>query len=152
MAMELDSKPKKQGGFARRRSRPGPNMNVTPLVDVVLVLLIIFMAIMPLLTKQFWLHLPNPVERPDPEPADDSDKPIVVTVTQGGDIKINRDVIDKERFQGTLTRVLAAKQQRTVFFDAEDDAPFGAAVEAMDLARAGGATTIAVVTNPLTQR
>lgn len=127
-------------------------INITPLVDVVLVLLIIFMAIMPLLTKQFWLHLPNPVERPDPEPADDSDKPIVVTVTQGGEIKINRDVIDKERFPGTLTRVLAAKQQRTVFFDAEDDAPFGAAVEAMDLARAGGATTIAVVTNPLTER
>jgi biopolymer transport protein ExbD/biopolymer transport protein TolR len=45
--------------------------------------------------------------------------------------------------------VLAAKQQRTVFFDAEDDAQFGAAVEALDLARGGGAATIAVMTEPL---
>ena len=145
MGMSVDIKPGKRG-------RPVPNMNVTPLVDVVLVLLIIFMAIMPLLEKQFWLSLPNPVDRPEAQPVDDSDMPVVVTVTQAGEIKINRDVIDKQRFQGTLTRVLAAKQQRTVFFDAEDDAPFGAAVEAMDLARAGGASTIAVVTTPLAQR
>jgi biopolymer transport protein TolR len=135
------------------RGKPGratPSMNVTPLVDVVLVLLIIFMVITPLLAKQFWLHLPNKVENEEPqEPVDDKDKPIVVTVTKRGEIKINRDVIAKDQFQHKLKRVLAAKQQRTVFFDAEDDAEFGIAVEAMDLARAGGAATIAVLTDAI---
>jgi biopolymer transport protein ExbD/biopolymer transport protein TolR len=48
--------------------------------------------------------------------------------------------------------VLAAKQQRIVFFDAEADAPFGTAAEAIDLARGGGAATIAVLTRPMAKR
>ena len=45
--------------------------------------------------------------------------------------------------------MLAARDDRTVFFDADDDAPFDKAVEALDLSRGGGATTIAVMTEPL---
>jgi biopolymer transport protein ExbD/biopolymer transport protein TolR len=51
-----------------------------------------------------------------------------------------------------LQRVLSAREQRAIFFDAEDDAEFGKAVEALDLARAGGAATIAVLTDPLASR
>jgi biopolymer transport protein ExbD/biopolymer transport protein TolR len=142
MAMDLGSKGGKPG-------RARPNMNVTPLVDVVLVLLIIFMVITPLLAKQFWVHLPNKIEKDQPPDPDDKNKPIVVSVTKAGEIKINRDVIPKAEFGSKLHRVLAAKEQRIVFFDAEDDAPFGAAVEAMDLARGGGASTIAVLTEPV---
>ncbi|MGH8428781.1 MAG: ExbD/TolR family protein [Solimonas sp.] len=144
MAIDLGTKQTKPG-------RATPNMNVTPLVDVVLVLLIIFMVITPMLAKQFWLHLPNKIEKQ--EPPDPSDpKPIVITVTKAGEIKINRDVVAKEQFSHKLKRALAASQQRTVFFDAEEEAEFGKAVEAMDLARAGGAATIAVLTEPLTPR
>ncbi len=147
--MGMDLGPKKGG----KKGRARPAMNVTPLVDVVLVLLIIFMVITPLLAKQFWVNIPN---KPDPNepPADvqDKDRPIVVTVTKAGDFKINRDVIPKDQFAAKLKRVLAAKQQRTVFFDAEDDAQYGYAVEAMDLARAGGASTIAVVTEGLASK
>jgi biopolymer transport protein TolR len=143
MAMDLGSKGGKPG-------RATPNMNVTPLVDVVLVLLIIFMVITPLLAKQFWVNLPNKIEKDQPPDTQDKDKPIVVSVTKTGDIKINRDVVPKAEFSAKLHRVLAAREQRTVFFDAEDDAAFGNAVEAMDLARGGGASTIAVLTDPLT--
>jgi biopolymer transport protein TolR len=79
----------------------------------------------------------------------DKDKPIVVSLTKAGEIKINREVVPKADFSAKLHRVLAAKAQRTVFFDADDDAEFGPAVEAMDLARGGGATTIAVLTDAL---
>jgi biopolymer transport protein ExbD/biopolymer transport protein TolR len=124
-------------------------MNVTPLVDVVLVLLIIFMVITPLLAKQFWVHLPNKVEKEPAHEVADKDKPIVISVTRTGEIKINRDVVPRPEFSAKLRRVLAARQQRTVFFDAEDDAEFGNAVEALDFARAGGAATIAVLTDPI---
>jgi biopolymer transport protein ExbD/biopolymer transport protein TolR len=128
--------------------RAQPNMNVTPLVDVVLVLLIIFMVIAPLLAKQFWLSLPNKPEK-DPQNLPDKDQPIVVVATKTGEIRINREVVPRSDFSTKLRRVLAAREQRTVFFDAEDDAAFGEAVDVLDLARAGGAATIAVLTAPI---
>jgi len=137
------------GGSSVKRGRAQPAMNVTPLVDVVLVLLIIFMVITPLLSKQFWLHMPS---KPDQEPAaeaDAKDQPIVVSVTQAGVIRINRDVVPKDQFAAKLKRVLAARRDRTVFFDAAEETEFGLAAEVMDLARGGGATTIAVLTEPL---
>ena len=144
MAMEM-------GGKGSKPGRATPTMNVTPLVDVVLVLLIIFMVVTPLLAKQFWIHMPNPVEKDQPPAAADDDGPVVVRVTKEGDILINRDKVPRAQFSDKLRRVLAAKQDRTIFFDAEDDADFAKAVEAMDLARGGGASTIAVMTDAIKQ-
>ena len=135
------------GGKRGQAGRAQPSMNVTPLVDVVLVLLIIFMVVTPLLAKQFWIHLPNPVEK-EQAPADDNDS-VVVRVTSQGDILINRDTVPKALFADRLRRVLAARTDRTIFFDADDDADFALAVETMDLARGGGAATIAVMTEQL---
>jgi len=142
MAMDLGSSRGKPG-------RAQPTMNVTPLVDVVLVLLIIFMVVTPLLAKQFWIHLPNKVEKEEPQDKPDDDTAVVVSVTKEGDILINREKVSDAEFGARLHRVLAAKRQRTVFFDADEEAEFGKAVKAMDLARGGGADTIAVVTQPL---
>jgi biopolymer transport protein ExbD len=72
-----------------------------------------------------------------------------VSVTKDGKIKINRDVVARAEFANKLRRVLAGSGQRTIFFDADDEAPFGTAVEAMDLARGGGSATIAVLTDAL---
>lgn len=129
--------------------RATPTMNVTPLVDVVLVVLIIFMVVTPLMAKQFWIHLPNKPENEEPQAPDDKNEAVVVTMTKSGDILINREVVPEADFSAKLRRVLAFKGQRTVFFDADEDADFGNAVKAMDLARGGGAETIAVVTEPL---
>src|SRR5436190_346829 len=135
--------------LSRNKFRPTPIMNVTPLVDVVLVLLIIFMVITPLLAKQFWIHLPNKIEKDQPPDTPDKDQPVVVMVTSKGEIQINREVVSKAEFSKKLHGMLAYKGQRTVFFDAENDAQFGDAVEALDLSRGGGASTIAVMTDPL---
>jgi biopolymer transport protein ExbD len=76
----------------------------------------------------------------------------VVSVTASGEIRINKETVPKHIFAHKLRRVLAAKQQRIVFFDAEADAPFGTDAEAIDLARGGGAATIAVLTRPMAKR
>lgn len=145
MAMELGARPAKPG-------RAVPSMNVTPLVDVVLVLLIIFMVITPMLAKQFWLHLPSKPDESERAPPDPGEsKPIVAYVTSAGELQINRDRVPKQAFTNKVRAVLAASGERTLFFDAAEDAPFGAAVEAMDLARAGGAATIVVLTAPIKQ-
>lgn len=136
------------GGASAKRGRAAPEMNVTPLVDVVLVLLIIFMVITPLLTKQFWLALPDKPDQPV-EPLEQAKDPVVVTVTREGAIRINREVVGDAEFKDRLRRVLAASGERTIFFDAHDDAPFARASQALDMARGAGASTIAVSTDSI---
>ena len=137
------------GKSSGKPGRATPTMNVTPLVDVVLVVLIIFMVVTPLMAKQFWIHLPNKPEKEEPQTPEDKNENVVVTLTKSGDILINREVVPEAELSDRLHRVLAFKGQRTIFFDADEDADFGKAVKAMDLARGGGAETIAVVTEPL---
>jgi biopolymer transport protein ExbD len=137
------------GGGRGKKKRAVPSMNVTPLVDVVLVLLIIFMVITPMLAKQFWVHVPAEPEA-DAQPAPPSDDgPPVVTVDVDGVIRINHDEVPLDQLEARVTRVLAARTDRTVFFDAASDSPYGRAVEVLDTLRGGGATTIAVATEPL---
>jgi biopolymer transport protein ExbD len=142
MAMDL-------GGGKGRKRGARPEMNVTPLVDVVLVLLIIFMVITPLLSKQFWIFLPLKPDENTPPPPPAEDRSVVVSVDAAGKIYINRVEVALEALRPRLRRVLAAKGDRTIFFDAADDAPFERAVAALDEARGGGATTIAVATSAL---
>ncbi|MFK7984695.1 MAG: ExbD/TolR family protein [Sandaracinaceae bacterium] len=140
MAMDL-------GGGSGKKGRAQPEMNVTPLVDVVLVLLIIFMVVMPSMSRTFWLHVPAQNDE-DAETAD-AQQPIVVSVTRGGEFRINRDVYADREFAVRLRRMLVARTERKVFFDADDRAPFERAVHAMDLARGAGAAHIAVATTRL---
>lgn len=125
--------------------RAAPEMNVTPLVDVVLVLLIIFMVFTPLLTKQFWLHLPTRDDHSAPAP-NNGPPPVVVSVDGSGVLHLNRQVVSAAQLDSELRRVLTNRGDRTVFFDAADTAPFEQAVHALDTARGAGASTIVVAT------
>ena len=121
-----------------------PHMNVTPLVDVVLVLLIIFMVVTPLLSKQFWLQLPKPDTQAAAAP--DSNKSVVVTVTLAGDTQINGETVPADALLERIGRAMAARPDKVVYFDAADGAPYARTVEAMDAARRGGAKTVAILT------
>lgn len=122
-----------------------PNINVTPLVDVVLVVLIIFMIVTPMMTKTFWLNLPK--EEKDKTPPKQSDaKPLVMTVDRSGVIRVNQTIVPEHEVKERVPRMLAAKNQRVLYFDAHDDTAYGTAVEAMDLSRAGGVRSIAMLT------
>src|SRR5262245_43599271 len=121
-----------------------PTMNVTPLVDVVLVLLIIFMVVTPLLTRQFWLNLPKKETEDAPPP--DAAQPVVLTLDAQGVIRINKQVVEKRELKGKLERIYAARKDQILFFDAGNGVPFGVATEVMDIARTGGARTISILT------
>jgi biopolymer transport protein TolR len=131
--------------------RVTPQMNVTPLVDVVLVLLIIFMVITPLLTKNFWVHTPKQekeeVERQQLE--QDPTPPLVLRVAANRTVDVNGTEVPVRELAERLKRMFAARDDHILFFDAADDAEYGFAVEVMDQAREGGAVTIAALTSPL---
>jgi len=122
-----------------------PAMNVTPLVDVVLVLLIIFMVVTPMLTKTFWLNLPKK-DAEQTAPLVDADKPVVLTVDPEGVTRINKQVVERKELREKLQRIFAARKDQVLFFDAGDAVPYGTAAEVMDIARTGGARTISILT------
>ena len=128
-----------------------PAMNVTPLVDVVLVLLIIFMVITPLLTKKFWVHTPKQEkeEVTKQELQQDPDPPLVLRVGTGRSVTVNGTEVAVEELSDRLKRMFAAREDHILFFDADDQAEYGFAVEVMDRAREGGAVTIATLTTAL---
>lgn len=133
------------------REAVSPQMNVTPLVDIVLVLLIIFMVITPLLTKSFWVHTPKQEkEEVTPQEANtDPSPPLVLRVGAGRSILVNGTSVSFEELPLLLKRMFAARDDHILFFDAADDAEYGFTVEVMDQARSGGAVTIATLTKAL---
>jgi biopolymer transport protein ExbD/biopolymer transport protein TolR len=131
------------GGDAKR---PAPAMNVTPLVDVTLVVLIIFMVITPLMTKTFWLNLPPQDEKEEKTPPPDQNEPLVMTIDKEGVIRVNKTKLERDEIATRLPRMLAAKRQKVLYFDASDDVEYAKAMEVLDLARQGGAHSIAILT------
>ena len=136
-----------------KRGRPRPEMNVTPLVDVVLVLLIVFMVLTAMMKEHFWVHVPEKDQQEKQQQQEqseaDQDAPIVVTVGPDGHIRINQDVYPDQEFPERLKRMLVARGERRVYFDAGDGVSYERAMQVLDLARGGGAAHIAVVTEKL---
>ena len=141
---------KKFGRYTiRAQGRPNSDINVTPLVDVVLVLLIIFMVVTPLLDKMLRVRVP------DAEQTEEYDQPpapqIVVSVAKEGDLLINNEKVPDEDYVTRLRRVLAARApgDRLVFFAADDEALYQRLVVALDGARQAGAEIMTMTTEPM---
>ncbi len=127
--------------------RVRPDINVTPLVDVVLVLLIIFMVVTPLMMKRFHVRVPEEVEGPPP---DETAAPaVVLSVGRDGRIALNREPVDAAALAPRLRGLFAARKERVVFLAADDAVPYGSVVEVMDLARSGGSEPLVVLPEPL---
>ncbi len=142
----------------RRRARkfsvkpaqpPNSEINVTPLVDVVLVLLIIFMVVTPLLEKDIEVRVPDSddIEEISDVPPDQ----LVVSLDVDGNMKINADAITPDAYVEKLKRMVAAKPrgERLVFFMADDKTNYGKLVGALDGARAAGAETLGMMTEKI---
>ncbi len=131
------------GGPKKKGAQPA--MNVTPLVDVVLVLLIIFMVITPLMTKHVWMRVPVKDDATaTPPPTDDPNPPVVLTLKQDGSLQVNQDVVSRDELSNRLGRIFAGRADQVLFFDAEDDVPYDDAMQVLDLAR-NAVKTVAVL-------
>jgi biopolymer transport protein ExbD len=120
------------------------DINITPLVDVVLVLLIIFMVATPMLIKDLDLTVPEKAETTIATPT--TANQIVVSVTKEGQVQINREPIAESQLTEKIHDLLASRSQKLVFFDIDDDAIYGDAIHVMDVARGAGAKTLGIMT------
>ena len=122
---------------------PRSEINVTPLVDVVLVLLIIFMVVTPLLQLGYDVTVPPKAEAAQPQPPPQDQ--IVVSVTGNNQIFLNKEHVPLEQLPLRLGTVLKNRSKTTVFFSAEDRLGYGQAVRVLDVIRASGAKNIAII-------
>lgn len=132
---------------------PSTDINVTPLVDVVLVLLIIFMVVTPLLEKDIAVSVPNTekVEQVDEVPPDQ----LVVKLLANNDVTLNGDKIEMNDYVGRLEAVLKKEpnpRKRIVFVLAEDGANYGTLVHLFDGAKQAGADTLGLMTDDLDKK
>ena len=124
--------------------QPQADINVTPLVDVMLVLLVIFMVTAPLLAAGVKVDLPQARTAEPLEPK----APIVVTVGKGGELWLGRDEIAPDRLVEAVKAALGGDRARVVRLNGDKDAAYGDVVAAMDRLATGGVTHIAILTAP----
>jgi len=118
------------------------DINVTPLVDVMLVLLVIFMVVTPLLKLQV------PVELPLAEHSREAQETSQVTLIAAvdGTLFLNEQPIAAEALDGALHDLYAARPDKTIFLEADRSLPYSRVVDLMDVCRAAGVERIGVVT------
>jgi biopolymer transport protein ExbD len=116
-------------------------INVTPFIDVMLVLLIIFMVAAPLATVDVAVNLPASTAEPQPRP----DKPIFLTVKRDLTLALGEQTIGREALASGLNAVTMGEKDTRIFLRADQEVPYGALMEVMNLMRKAGYLKIALV-------
>ena len=118
------------------------DINITPLVDVVLVLLIIFMVLTPLLQMGYDVKVPPKSNVPNDAPAPDQ---LIVSLTAQNKIFLNKEEMNEQTLALRLTEILKNRANKTIFFSGDDAASYGEVIKVMDLARNAGAKNMGIV-------
>ncbi len=117
-------------------------INVTPLVDVMLVLLIIFMVTAPMMQQGVQVNLP----KADTKALAPKEDTLVVSLEQSGRTFINSSEISGDQLQEKLTSMLAGRETREVFLKADQSVPYGEVVKVMALIKGAGVDRLGMVT------
>lgn len=116
-------------------------INVTPFIDVILVLLIIFMIAAPLATVDISVDLPSSTAQQQPRP----DKPLYLTMKPDLSLALGESPVARERLAAALEQTTNGDKQTRIFIRADKVVPYGELMEVMNLLRAAGFLKIALV-------
>ncbi len=119
-------------------------INVTPLVDVMLVLLVIFMVTAPMMQQGVQVNLP----KAEAKSLAAKEETLVVSIEKSGKISINTTEVAGDQLKDKLTAMLAGKAKREVFLKADSAVPYGEVVKIMAQIKGAGVERLGMVTEP----
>ncbi|HOX20966.1 MAG TPA: biopolymer transporter ExbD [Gemmatimonadales bacterium] len=128
------------------RGKVNADINVTPMIDVMLVLLIIFMIVTPLIAAGFQATLPKG-KNLDPSPEEDTD--VILGIDRNGKFFLDTKPIDEAVLEDYLRTVYAARtEDKILYFKADNNLKYGRVQDAVELARRAGVRVLAAITEP----
>ena len=143
MALSTPSLPSTSRG-RRQIGTSLSEINVTPFVDVMLVLLVIFMVTAPMMQSGIGVNLPQ--AETDSKPAEEG---LTLTVTKDQYIHIGENIYNINLLERRLTEYFLNKPKKVVYLQADEALPYGFAVRIMDIARRAGAEVVGIITQPI---
>jgi biopolymer transport protein TolR len=126
-------------------NRPMADINVTPLVDVILVLLIIFMVTAPMMQQGIDVDLPRTTSKP----METQEERLVITINARREVFINQEKVDPLLLRRRLQRMTSTKLNKEVFLRADRGVPYGFVVQTMAEIKNAGIEKLGMVTDPL---
>jgi biopolymer transport protein TolR len=129
---------------SRKRYRPMAEINVTPLVDVMLVLLIIFMVTAPMITSSINVNLP----KASSAPAQADAKPITISVNAQGQVFLQDTQVELPNLVATLQQAAQNNPDQRIFVRGDKDVSYGLMIQVMATITQGGFTKVALLADP----
>ncbi len=132
--------------FSNGKGRKGlmADINVTPLVDVMLVLLIIFMVTAPMMTQGLDVDLPETTTKALRQ----QDEPLVVTITKEGKVTLGKVPVDRPMLRQQLSKLPDEQKKQPIYLRADKNVPYGSVAAVMADIRGAGCEKLGMVTQP----
>ena len=118
------------------------DINVTPLIDIVLVVLIIMMVSIPIQVNEMGVKVPSLDPNQPPPPTEPNPDQLVLAMYKNGTLALNRELMTQPILFNQITRRLRSLDKKNVFIDADPEVPYGRVVDMLDLSRQAGAEKV----------